>query len=83
MVHPLIGYIQENCLHLHQEDNMNWQISKQIADHYEVINTHLPILESKIGRVDLRTITLDQADKIFSLGTRYLKKKPKKKVNAE
>ena len=52
-------------------------ISKAIADHYEVINTHLPILESKIGRVDLRTISLVQADEIYNLGTRYLKKKIK------
>lgn len=58
-----------------------WVLSPLIAEHYEVINTHLPILESKIGRVDLRSITLDQADRIHALGTRYLKKKPIKKAS--
>lgn len=53
---------------------LDWVASSAIAGHYEVINTHLPILESKIGRVDLRTISLEQADKIYTLGTRYLKK---------
>lgn len=59
---------------------LTWSISPAIVDHFEVVNTHLPILESKVGRVDLRTISLEKAEEIYSLGTRYLKKKAPKKV---
>lgn len=57
---------------------LNWALSPDIVDHYEVVNTISPILESKIGRIDFRHISLAQADEIFSRGTSYLKKIKKK-----
>lgn len=59
---------------------LTWSVSPAIVEHFEVVNTHLPILESKIGRVDLRTLSLEKAEEIHKLGTRYLKKKAPKKV---
>lgn len=56
----------------------NWSVSPAIEGHYQVVNTDLPILESRIGRVDFRKITLKQADEIHRLGSRYLKKVVKK-----
>ncbi|MGJ1295539.1 hypothetical protein ACR777_15135 [Sphingobacterium spiritivorum] len=53
---------------------LDWQVSPAIAGHYEVVNTTFPILESRIGRIDFRVITLDQANRIHELGSRYLKK---------
>lgn len=59
---------------------LTWALSSDIVDHYEVVNTSSPILESKIGRVDFRTMSLAVADDIFSKGTDYLKKIKKKPV---
>lgn len=62
---------------------LNWQVSPAIVDHYEVVNTNSPILESKIGRVDFRYISLEKANELFTAGTRYLQKiKPKKVQNS-
>lgn len=59
----------------------DWTVSPAIADHYKVVNTDSPILHSKIGDVDLRKITLEQADRIFKNGTRYLEKIKTKRIN--
>ncbi|WP_353183568.1 hypothetical protein [Parapedobacter lycopersici] len=56
----------------------SFTLSPDIADEYEVINTHLPILESKIGRVDFRTITKAKAEELIKSGTMYLRKKETK-----
>lgn len=59
---------------------LKFEVSKAIKGKYEVINTHLPKLESRIGLIDFRTITLAQAERLVKSGTRYLRKieKPKK-----
>lgn len=57
---------------------LKFAVSPEIADEYEVINTHLPILESKIGRIDFRTITKAKADELIKQGTMYLRKKETK-----
>jgi len=63
---------------------LNWQVSPAIVDHYEVVNTTSPILESKIGRVDFRYITLDKANALYTAGTRYLQKiKGKKALSSD
>lgn len=56
----------------------NWELSPAIVGLFEVVNTDLPCLESYIGRVDFRTITLEQAERLHSKGSRYLKKVTKK-----
>ncbi|WP_312331918.1 hypothetical protein [Sphingobacterium sp.] len=61
---------------------LNWQVSPAIVDHYEVVNTSSPILESKIGRVDFRYISLEKANELFTAGTRYLQKIKPKKVHS-
>jgi len=58
----------------------NWTVSPAIADHYKVVNTDSPLLHSKIGDVDLRKITLEQADKMYGKGTRYLEKIKVKRI---
>lgn len=52
----------------------NWMESPAIAGHFTVINTNLPILHSKVGKVDFRTITLEKANEVYESGTIYLKK---------
>lgn len=62
---------------------VNWKISPEIEGKYEVVNTSFPILESRIGRVDLRKITLREAERIVELGSRYLRKIPARKDKKE
>lgn len=59
----------------------DWVVSPAIVNHYRIINTDLPILHSRIGDMDFRKISLEQADKLYESGTRYLEKiKAKKKA---
>lgn len=51
-----------------------WTVSPAIAGHYKVVNTNSPILHSKIGDIDFRKISLEDANRLFSKGTRYLEK---------
>lgn len=59
---------------------LKFEVSKAIEGKYEVINTQLPCLESRIGLIDFRTISLAKAEALIKSGTRYLRKieKPKK-----
>lgn len=57
----------------------NWSVSPAIAGHYKVVNTESPILHSKIGDIDFRKVSLDDADRLFEKGTRYLEKIKKSK----
>jgi len=59
---------------------LDWVVSPAIAGHYKVVNTTSPILHSKIGDVDLRKISLDQANEIYSKGTMYLEKVRLKRI---
>lgn len=52
----------------------NWVESPEISGLYRIINTDLPILHSRIGDIDFRKITLEQAEKLIESGTRYLEK---------
>lgn len=55
----------------------------EIAGSYEVVNTTSPILESRIGRIDFRTITKEKAEALIKAGTRYLRKIEKKTSTAK
>lgn len=48
------------------------ELPAKLRKDYEVVNTHLPILESRIGRIDFRRLTKEQAEKLIKLDTRYL-----------
>lgn len=65
-------------------NKLEFELSPAIAGKFEVINTTSPILESRIGRVDFRTITLEKAEELVKAGTRCLKavKGEKGKTNA-
>ena len=41
---------------------------------YKVVNTDLPVLHSRIGKVDFRTITEEEAEQLIKAGTSYLEK---------
>lgn len=49
-------------------------LSPELEGKFEVINTTSPVLHSRIGDVDFRTMTLEQAEELIKSGTRYLKK---------
>jgi hypothetical protein len=51
-----------------------FKLSPVLEGKFEVINTTSPILHSRIGDVDFRTMTLEQAEELMKSGTRYLKK---------
>lgn len=53
---------------------LSFEPSPAIEGRFRVVNTHLPILHSKIGKIDFRTITLEQAEALVSAGTSYLVK---------
>lgn len=51
-----------------------FKLSPELEGKFEVINTTSPVLHSRIGDVDFRTMTLEQAGDLMKSGTRYLKK---------
>jgi hypothetical protein len=57
----------------------NFQLSPELVGKFKVVNTTLPALHSRIGYVDFRTMTLDQAEALVKAGTRYLRAVPVKK----
>jgi hypothetical protein len=62
-------------------EKLLFSLPQDVADKYEVVNTTSPVLESRIGKIDFRTISLTQAEKLVAAGTRYLvaKSTPKSK----
>ena len=52
----------------------DWIESPEISGHFKIINTEFPILHSRIGDLDFRKITLDQAQKLFDSGSRYIER---------
>lgn len=61
---------------------LDFEVSKAIDGKFEVINTTSPLLHSRIGDVDFRRITLEQAEALVKSGTRYLKAAKTKKEKA-
>jgi hypothetical protein len=55
-----------------------FKLSPELEGKFQVINTTLPALHSRIGYVDFRTITLAEAEELVKAGTDYLR--PVKKV---
>jgi hypothetical protein len=61
-------------------DKLPFKLSPAIEGKFTVVNTHLPTLHSRIGLIDFRTITLNQAEELEKLNCRYLKRvKPRRK----
>lgn len=59
---------------------MKFELPKEVAEKYEVVNTDLPVLESKIGRIDFRSISLETSAALIKAGTRYLVEKAPSKA---
>lgn len=57
---------------------LNFILSPALEGEYKVVNTPHPILHSRIGDIDFRRITKDQAEQLISAGTRYLVRVKKK-----
>jgi len=57
---------------------IKYKLPAELASDYEVVNTTSPILESRIGRIDFRRLTKDQAEELIAKGSRYLRKVEKK-----
>jgi len=51
-------------------------LSPALEGKFEVINTTSPVLHSRIGDVDFRTMTVDQAEQLVKAGTDYLRAVP-------
>lgn len=56
------------------KNKLSFVPSAAIEGKFRVVNTHLPVLHSKIGKVDFRVITLEQAEQLVEAGTDYLVK---------
>lgn len=50
-----------------------WKLSEALAGKFEVVGTTCPVLHSRIGEVDFRTMDVDQAEALLKAGTSYLK----------
>ena len=61
---------------------LDFKLSPELEGKFEVVNTTLPALHSRIGFVDFRTMTLEQAEALEKAGTAYLKRVPVKKTKA-
>jgi hypothetical protein len=57
-------------------EKLSFSLPAEVAEKYEVVNTTSPVLESRIGKIDFRTISIAQAEKLVAAGTRYLVAKP-------
>ncbi|WP_285055148.1 hypothetical protein [Pedobacter ginsengisoli] len=51
-----------------------FELSPELVGKFKVVNTDSPLLHSKIGDLDFRKATLEQAEALFNAGTRYLVK---------
>lgn len=52
----------------------DWKESPEISGRFKIVNTDLYFLHSRIGNIDFRKITLDQAQKLFDNGSPYIEK---------
>ena len=52
--------------------------SPAIEGKFEIVNTEFPIYHSKIGEIDFRTISIEQAEELVKTESRYIKKKGSK-----
>lgn len=57
---------------------VKFKLPAEIAGDYEVVNTTSPVLESRIGRIDFRSLTKEKAEALIKAGTRCLRKVEKK-----
>ena len=51
---------------------LDFKLPAEVAAKYQVVNTTFPTLHSRIGDIDFRTITLEQAQALVKAGTSYL-----------
>lgn len=59
-----------------------FKLSEVLQGKYKVVNTHLPMLHHpKLGLVDFRSITVEQAEALIEAGTDYLVKIKKRAVS--
>ncbi len=56
-----------------------FKLSPELEGKYEVINTTLTALHSRIGYVDFRIMTVAQAEEMIKAGTDFLRAVPVKK----
>jgi len=56
-----------------------WKLSEELVGKFEVVGTTFPLLHSRIGEVDFRTMTFAQAEALVKAGTSYLVAIPAKK----
>jgi hypothetical protein len=47
-------------------------LNPELKGKYKVVNTDLPVLHSRIGKIDFRTITEEEAEQLIAAGTSYL-----------
>lgn len=59
-------------------EKQGYTVSPQIEGKFRVIGTTLPTLHTRIGYVDFRTITIEQAEAMIEAGTEYLERIPAK-----
>jgi hypothetical protein len=59
-----------------------FKLSQELEGKFKVVGTTLPILHSRIGEIDLRSATLDQAEALIKAGTDFLIRVPVKKTKA-
>ncbi|KAA8483755.1 hypothetical protein BDE36_1781 [Arcticibacter tournemirensis] len=55
-------------------EKLSFELSPEIRGKFEVVNTESPLLHSRIGDIDFRRITLDQAEQLVKLNSRYIRK---------
>ncbi|MNK47619.1 hypothetical protein D3C87_664310 [compost metagenome] len=55
-------------------DKLTFTPSEAIKGKFKVVNTIFPIFHSRIGQIDFRTITEEEAEKLVAAGTIYLER---------
>lgn len=67
----LVSY-QWRAFNFNTMPELDFKLPADVAAKYAVINTTFPILHSRIGDLDFRIITLEQAHSLVKAGTSYL-----------
>lgn len=64
-------------------NKLSFTPSPAIEGKFRVVNTHMPMLHSRIGLIDFRIISEEQAQALVDYGCIYIEVIPAKKLKAQ
>lgn len=60
-------------------EKLSFKLQKEVAEVYDVVNIKFPIfIDPRFGRINLPSLTISEANRLYKMGFSYLALKPKK-----